>query len=114
MAKFSTLLIAAPVALLVTTVPTAAQEEIRSTIVRYDDLNLSSASGRSRLTTRVKYAVETVCKSRPTNRQALQARVHASKCEKRAMRDVEPTIANLINGSGTRVADQGQVVVSAR
>ncbi|OHD06908.1 UrcA family protein [Sphingopyxis sp. RIFCSPHIGHO2_12_FULL_65_19] len=114
MAKFS-LLLAAPVALAGFSVPAAAEDdgERRSVVVRYDDLNLSSAEGRERLNTRVKYAVQTVCGSRPLYRQSLRERAVTLRCEDTAMADADTKLAGLFNGSGTRRADRGRIMINA-
>ena len=114
MAKLS-LLLAAPVALVGFVVPVAAEDdgERRSVVVRYDDLNLSSAEGRERLNTRVKFAVQTVCGTRVNYRQALRERTMSLQCEDSAMADADVKLAALFNGDGTRLADRGRIVINA-
>jgi UrcA family protein len=114
MAKFSFLL-AAPVALAGFSVPAAAEDdgERHTVIVRYDDLNLSSADGRERLTTRVKSAVQKVCGTRLHYRQSLRERAVADRCEDSAMADAGVKLAGLFNGESTRLADRGRIVVAA-
>ena len=114
MAKIS-LLLAAPVALVGFAVPAAAEDngDRRSVVVRYDDLNLSSAQGRERLNTRVKFAVQTVCGSRPLYRQGLRERAVALQCEDSAMADADVKLAALFNGDGTHLADRGRIVINA-
>jgi UrcA family protein len=114
MAKFSFLLVV-PVALAGFSVPAAAEDEgdRHTVVVRYDDLNLSSVGGRERLTTRVKYAVQKVCGSRPLYRQGLRERAVADRCEDSAMADADVKLAGLFNGEGTRLADRGRIVVVA-
>ncbi len=114
MAKLSLLLVA-PVALAGFAVPAAAEDdgERRSVVVRYDDLNLSSAHGRERLNARVKYAVQTVCGSRTSYRQALRERAIALQCEDTAMTDADVKLAALFNGEGTRLADRGRIVINS-
>lgn len=117
MAKFTLFLLAAPMALTGLAVPAAAATDDKgeryTTIVRYDDLNLSTAKGRESLTTRVKYAVQKVCGSRPQYRQALQERAIAIRCEKSAMADADVKLAELFNGNGARFADAGQIAIAA-
>jgi UrcA family protein len=114
MAKLS-LLLAAPVALAGFAVPAAAEDdgERRSVIVRYDDLNLSSVQGRERLNTRIKFAVQTVCGSRPHYRQTLRERAVALECEDSAMADADVKLASLFNGKSARLADRGRIVINA-
>ena len=114
MAKFSFLLVA-PVALVGFAVPAAAEDEgeRHSVVVRYDDLNLSSADGRERLATRVKFAVRKVCGNRLHYRQALRERAIANRCEDSAMADAEVKLASLFNGESARLADRGRIVVAA-
>ena len=114
MAKFSFLL-AAPVALAGFSVPAAAEDdgERHTVIVRYDDLNLSSADGRERLTTRVKSAVQKVCGTRLHYRQGLRERAVANRCEDTAMADADVKLAGLFNGESARLADRGRIVVAA-
>lgn len=116
MAKFSILMLAAPLAFAATAAPAAAEEEEgRSVVVRYDDLNLASAQGRDRLNSRVKDAIETVCGSRPHYRQTLSERAIARKCEDTAKRDADVKLAALLGGNGGRLADSGngRIVVAA-
>lgn len=113
MAKISLLFLAAPLAFAAMTAPAAAQDDKRSIVVRYDDLNLASSSGRERLTTRINRAVETVCDSNANYRRTLSQRTAALECEKQAKRDTDVRLAALLNGAGARLADQGGVVVAA-
>lgn len=111
MSKLITLtLLAAPLMLTGLSVPAAAQEK-QSVVVRYDDLNLSSVSGREQLNKRVKRAVRQVCNTRLA--QGLQAQAKARACEDFAMRDADVKLAALFNGSGTALADSGPVLVAA-
>lgn len=114
MAKFSFLL-AAPVALAGFSVPAAAEDdgERHTVVVRYDDLNLSSADGRERLATRVKFAVQKVCGTRLHYRQGLRERTVANRCEDSAMADADVKLAGLFNGESARLADRGRIVVAA-
>lgn len=114
MAKLS-LLLAAPMALVGFTVPAAAEDdgERKTVVVQYGDLNLASVEGRQRLTTRVKYAVKSVCNSRPNYRQDLQTRALAQRCQKTAMADADVKLAGLFNGGIARLADRGRIVVVA-
>ena len=117
MAKFTLFLLAAPIALTGLAAPAAAatddEGERRTTIVRYDDLNLSTAEGRESLTTRVKYAVQKVCGSRPHYRQPLHERAIAIRCEKSAMADADVKLAELFNANGARYAAAGRLVIAA-
>lgn len=113
MAKFSLLLLAAPLTLAAISTPVAAQEQKKSVVVRYDDLNLASAAGRERLTARVNRALQQVCDSRPHYRQTLSERADALECEADARRDTDVKLAALFNGASARFADQGGVVVAA-
>ena len=110
MAKLTLILLAVPLALTSISVPAAAQEK-KSVVVRYDDLNLSSASGRDRLTTRVKMAVREVCDTRLA--QGLRAQQKARECANDTMKDTDVKLASLFNGAGTAVADRGSVTVAA-
>ncbi|HJS10656.1 UrcA family protein [Sphingopyxis sp.] len=114
MAKFSFLL-AAPVALAGFSVPAAAEDESdrHTVVVRYDDLNLSSVAGRERLSTRVKYAVQKVCGTRPLHRRSLRERTVANRCKDNAMADADVKLAGLFNGEGTRYADRGRIIIVA-
>lgn len=115
MAKLSFILLATPIAFVGTTVPAAAEGdgERRSVIVRYNDLNLASVEGRERLTTRVKYAVDKVCGSRPQYRQALRERASAQRCKVATMADADVKLAGLFNGDGARLAERGRIVIAA-
>jgi len=113
MAKLFLTLLAAPLALTSLSMPAAAQETT-SVIVRYDDLNLASVAGRERLDTRVKYAIQAVCDTRPSSRQDLRQRAYSQKCAKTAARDAEVKLASSLNGEGTALADRGgKIIVSA-
>jgi UrcA family protein len=117
MANFSFMLLAAPLATAGLSLPAAANptleedSERHTAIVRYDDLNLSSAEGRERLTTRVRHAVREVCNTRPHNRPTLRERAIANSCAKTAMADAEVKLAALFNGDGARYADRGRIVI---
>lgn len=117
MAKLTLFLLTAPIALTGLTVSAAAapgeEGERRTTIVRYDDLNLATEEGRESLMTRVKYAVQKVCGSRPHYRQPLHERVAAMRCEKSAMADAEVKLAELFNGNGARYAEAGRLFIAA-
>ncbi|HMO75507.1 MAG TPA: UrcA family protein [Sphingopyxis sp.] len=112
MAKLTLILLAAPLALTGFSVPAAAQEE-KSVVVRYDDLNLSTAPGRERLQWRVASAIRSVCDSRPHYRQTLTQRAQALECEAAARRDADVKLAGLFSGDGTALAGRGQIVVAA-
>ena len=117
MAKFSLITLAVPMALAGFSVPAAAEDDIdgerHSVVVRYDDLNLLSAQGRERLTTRVKYAVQEVCGTRLNYRQTLRERAASNRCEDTAMADAGVKLADLFKGEGSRLADRGRIVVVA-
>ena len=110
MAKLTLILLAVPLALANMSVPAAAQEE-RSVIVHYDDLNLASPKGREKLETRVRLAVRAVCRThvRPTLKEQSDSR----ECERVATMSGDAQLASLFNGSGTALADRGQMVVAA-
>lgn len=110
MAKLTLILLAAPLVLTSISVPAAAQEK-KTVVVRYDDLNLSSATGRDRLSTRVKMAVRDVCNTRLA--QGLRAEQKARQCESIAMKDADVKLASLFSGNGTALADRGPVIVAA-
>ena len=111
MAKFFLMLLTVPLATAGVAAPAFAQDDTRSITVSYDDLNLSSERGRERLTTRVKMAVRKVCGL--PGRATLRERVAERECMAHATRDAETKLAALFNGGGTRLADQGPVVVAA-
>jgi UrcA family protein len=113
MAKLVLTLLAAPLALTSLSMPAAAQEP-KTVVVRYDDLNLASVTGRERLNTRIKYAIQTVCETRPSFRPDLRQRAYSQQCAKTATRDADVKLASLLNGNGTALADRGgKIVVSA-
>ncbi|MBJ7501268.1 MAG: UrcA family protein [Sphingopyxis sp.] len=114
MAKFSFILLAAPLATAGVIAPAAASapgDEQQSVTIRYDDLNLSSESGRDRLTNRVKMAIRQVCNS--NSRRTLAERAETRRCEVQASRDADTQLASLFNGSNARLADRGPLVVAA-
>lgn len=117
MAKLSLIMLTVPTVLAGFSVPAAAADNFdddRATVVvPYNDLNLSSAEGRERLTTRVKYAVRTVCGSRPGYRQELRQRAKALRCEATAMADADAKLATLFDSDGARLADRGGVSIAA-
>ncbi len=116
MANLTFILLAAPMALTGLSVPASASEddsERRTAIVKYGDLNLSTAKGREALSSRVKFAVRQVCGSRPHYRQTLAERAPAIQCEKSAMADADVKLAALFNGDGARFADAGGLVIAA-
>ena len=114
MAKFSLILLSAPIACIGLSVPALAADddgERRTVVVRYDDLNLTSVEGRDRLNSRVKAAVRVVCNSRPNYRMTLNEITQAQTCEKATMADADVKLASLLNGGGTRLADRGQTIM---
>lgn len=111
MAKFSLILLAAPLMVAGINAPAFAESETRSITISYDDLNLSSESGRERLTKRVKMAVKQVCGS--ANRLTLRERAAQQACQANARRAADVQLASLFNGSSARLADQKPVVVAA-
>lgn len=111
MAKLTLMLLAAPLVAATTVAPAAAQDDTRSIIVRYDDLNLASASGRERLETRVRSAVRQVCGVH--GGLTLRERASALACTAEATRDTDVRLAALFSGQGSRMADSGQVTVAA-
>jgi UrcA family protein len=114
MAKFSFILIAAPLAAAGLIAPAAAapsNKAEQSVTVRYDDLNLSSEKGRDRLAVRVKMAIRQVCKS--NSRVTLAERADVRNCEVAANRGAETQLAELFNGQKALLADRGALVVAA-
>ena len=117
MAKLSLMLLATPLATAGFSVAAAAnpaaevEGERHTAIVRYHDLDLSSAEGRELLTTRVKYAVRKVCGSHPGHRSSLRERAAANRCEDVALADADVKLAALFDGQGARYADRGSAVV---
>lgn len=113
MAKFSLILLGASIAGIGLGVPAAAQdnEDRRSLVVRYHDLNLASVEGRSKLQSRVKSAVRKVCNSRPKHRPTLHELALAQDCEAATLADAGVKLANLLNGGGARLADRGQTIL---
>lgn len=110
MANFPLMLLAAPLIAVGINAPAFARGEPRSVTVSYDDVNLSSESGRERLAKRVKMAVQQVCGS--ANRLSLSERAAKQACELHASRQADNRLASLFNGGGARLADQGPVVVA--
>jgi UrcA family protein len=111
MAKLSLIMLAAPLMAAGINAPAFAESETRSVTVSYDDLDLSSESGRERLTTRVQMAVKRVCGS--ADRQTLRERAARQACELNARREADTQLASLFNGSSARLAEQRPVVVAA-
>lgn len=114
MAKLPLILMAIPAALTgaATATPAAADENQRQVVVRYDDLNLASVSGRERLMTRVKVAVRDVCGG-GNGRTSLRELSAIRKCEADASNRAQTRIAALIGGHGARLATQGSNPVVA-
>ena len=110
MAKLTLILLAAPVALTSLSMPAAAQEKT-TVIVRYDDLNMASVSGRERLQMRVRMAAREICGT--SLMRELRARQAARECEAAALRDVDIRLAGLLNGNGIALADRGPIIVAA-
>lgn len=82
-----------------------------SATVRYDDLNLSTVSGRAELDTRVRRAIKSICTT--NSRVTLSERAASLECEAVAKRSVEPQLASLYNGSSARFASEKPPVVAA-
>jgi UrcA family protein len=114
MAKFSFILLAAPLAAAGLSVPSAASDsnkEQKSVTVRYDDLNLSSEKGRDRLTGRVQTAIRQVCSSH--SRRTLAERADVRACEDAASRVADTQLASVFSGQNALLADRGALVVAA-
>jgi len=111
MAKLPLILLAAPLVAATIVAPAAAQEEKQSVSVRYDDLNLVSASGRERLETRVRSAVRQICGV--NGRMTLTEQAHVLACKAEASRDADVKLAALFSGQGGRLADRGRMDVAA-
>lgn len=111
MAKLPLILMAAPLVAAAAVAPVAAQDDMRSIAVRYDDLNLASETGRERLETRVRFAVRQVCGVH--GRLTLRERASALACSAEATRDTKVRLAALFSGQGSRLADSGQMTVAA-
>lgn len=112
MAKFSFIL-AVPLAITGIVTPAAASDQVddpQSVTVRYDDLNLSSQSGRDRLTTRVKTAIRQVCGS--YSRRTLAEHAETRRCQAEATRNTDTQLASLFNGTHARLADRGPLIVA--
>ncbi|MBU0825784.1 MAG: UrcA family protein [Alphaproteobacteria bacterium] len=113
MAKLSLILLSAPIACIGLSVPAAAEDnsERRTVVVHYDDLNLASVRGHERLSSRVQYAVRTVCNSRPRYRVSLRERAKSLDCEKVTMADANEKLADMLNGNGAHMAHRGQTIM---
>lgn len=113
MAKFSFPLLAVPLAVAGMIAPAAASapvEELQSVSVRYDDLNLTSESDRTRLTSRVRMAVRHICGS--NSRRTLAEKAETRRCEAEANRKADTQLASLFNGTNAQLADRGALVVA--
>jgi len=117
MAKFSMILLSAPLACIGLAIPAVAAAkddgERRTVVVRYHDLNLASVEGRERLNARVKSAARTVCNSRPHYRLTLNELAQAQDCEAATLADADVKLAGLFNGDGTRLAERGRTITVA-
>lgn len=92
--------------------PAMAQEDgAPRVMVRYGDLDLATASGRERLDTRVRTAINSMCNVH--ERQSLQRRAAARECVTQAQRSVEPQLAALLGGSPAKFASERPPVVAA-
>jgi len=80
-------------------------------LVHYNDLDLTTTSGRERLDLRVRNAIRSMCKI--SERQPLRQRAMAQECVAQAHRSVEPQLAALLNGSSARFASEKPPVVAA-
>lgn len=89
----------------------AQDDDAPRVLVRYDDLNLSSAAGRQRLDTRVRLAIRSVCMVGP--RVSLRERAESRECEKQARLRVDPQVALLLNGDGAKFASEKPPVFAA-
>lgn len=102
----------AAVAASTTFTPAFAQDDdVPRVAVRYDDLNLDSASGRKRLDLRVRVAIRDLCDTR-ANRD-LKFRAASLECEAQAKRSIEPQLAALYNGASAKFASDKPPVVAA-
>ena len=77
----------------------AAQlEETQSVQVHYEDLNLSSRSGRAALNARVAQAANTACQ-KPSATRDLAAREQFQECRKQALSSAEAQIQRALGAS---------------
>ncbi len=110
MSKLTLILVAALAS--TTAAPALAQDDdAPSVVVRHDDLNLASVSGRERLDARVRSAIRQVCNT--GQKLDLKVRAAALECEADAKRSIEPQLAALYNGSGAKFASDKPAVVAA-
>ncbi|MBJ7500489.1 MAG: UrcA family protein [Sphingopyxis sp.] len=84
-------------------VPAAAQVETETAAVRIDDLDLSRATGRERLDTRLKSAARSICQ---TGARGAAENSRRAACVSAALAQAEPQTRNAIAQAerGTRLA----------
>jgi UrcA family protein len=114
MAKIINIALAAAVLATGLAVPAMAGDTEKVSVeVRYDDLNLTSASGRERLETRVRSAVRRICRVGVSkNLELIRA---AQTCATQAMVDADTKMASLIESKGVAYAERAErVTASAR
>lgn len=110
MSKLTLILVAALAS--TTAAPALAQDDdAPSVVVRHDDLNLTSVSGRERLHTRVRSAIREMCGT--SQKLDLRARAATLECEAAAKRSVEPQLAALYSGNSAKFASDKPAVVAA-
>lgn len=89
----------------------AQEGETPQIMVHYNDLDLTTTSGRERLDLRVRTAIRSMCKV--GERQPLRQRAMVQECVAQAHRSVEPQLASLLGGSSARFASEKPPVVAA-
>ena len=100
-------IVAAIAASLASAAPVTAAEnmfEPTTRVVRYDDLDLTSAKGRERLETRVRMAVNSACGYREA--RSLSEKVMAERCRKAARQQSEAQVAEAVRNAAVRLASR--------
>lgn len=107
MARLITLALATAVVAAGFSIPAQARgtEKVSAT-VRYDDLNLSSASGRDALKARVRTAVRNVC--RTDGDRSLAVMRATQKCEQIALKKAKVEVAAVLKTHGLALAERGE------
>lgn len=100
-------IVAAIAASLASAAPVTASEnmfEPTTRVVRYDDLDLTSAKGRERLETRVRVAVNSACGHWDV--RSLNEKAMAERCRKAARTQSEAQVAEAVRNAAVRLASR--------
>ena len=112
MTRSTTVLAVLAAAVATLSFPAYAGEAATTAEIRYDDLNLASASGAKALTVRVDRAAKRVCDV--NGDRSLNAAMKARACARIAVAQAMPQVELALANAGTQLAENSRFSVAAK